>query len=153
MANEQLQAMLDNIDELSRENMTPANFLGVKRPDARAVLREFFYNHPFYPVIKLPYQVQTVKFDNTIPVDVTLPNGTIFVQFYRSLAGNIAVNFEGNAPDPTTLVANVIVEGVVINPPQTVGYFVYGKGQISVRGEANSILTIVSYTGEDGQIG
>lgn len=150
--------LLSYINTKSLQAGMPAQVTAAPAADARAMLRRFNYNHPFWPVGTVPQAPRTVKFSGTTAVDINLPDGCIFVEFNLSTAGDIIIAFQGTAPDPATL-TNDVVNGpdiggtinsnLLLNPTPDRGFFCYGTRQISARGAANAILNVICYVADD----
>lgn len=123
----------------------------------RQNLANFRHNHPFVPVFPITH-ADTVKVDGTNSLDYTIPDGTKVISFLQGRTGDVTVSFWGRAVAPAAITVGTLAAGTVtngalefVNPGLLAGtwFYVENKTQISISGDANALLSILSYQQDD----
>ena len=142
---EQARALAEKIEDRAIDFGRPSVVTQNPRGEPRELLKQFHFNYPFFPIAPSPRLSQMFALDNTAQIDVTLPDGTIWVSFaHGGPAGYIVhVSFDGTIPAAYT--PQVPNPGIICNPPSNMGYLVYPNKQLAIRGSAASFISVIPY--------
>lgn len=111
--------------------------------DARAMLLRFHANFPFVGIMPFPAASIIVRFPDVLPIDVTLPDATLWVAL--SGIGNVCIGAPGIGPDVAALAAGVNEGGFILPQGVLVPIFTFGKRSLTVRAELDDVLSILCY--------